>query len=212
LNEQESRNGDSLDMNSFMKEFTVVKRIFLVLAALLLVVSQSYATITVVKATNYSNSYMAIYRGTFSTSATLTALDTIVIVNENGQPFDLTGMADSLVTIQLMLKPGATVDSAHVQVTMHTTDATSPRVSTLFAGYEWRVVNAAADSDGANFHNAFITNKTTGSVAAGANTGNVTSLPSKVKFGIAEYNMLNEYITTSNPAQVTIKWRKKFER
>lgn len=188
----------------------MVKRILLALTATLLLASQSFAAITVVKATkaSHANSYMEIYRATFTTSKALTTLDTIVVVNENGLPFDLTAMADSLVTVQIALKPGVAVDSAHIQVTMATTDVTSPRTATLFSGYEWHTVNAAADSDNANHHNAFVTSRTGGSVAVGANTGNVMSLPSKVKFGIAEFNLLNEYIKSGNPAQITIKWRK----
>lgn len=173
---------------------------FAFLALMLLYPVMTQAGLTVVRATDVSpNSYIKVYKATFSTSQTLTTLDSIVIVGPDGQLFDLSSMADTLISIRLFAKTGA--DSSHIKIEMSATYLPTARITTAYAGYEWRVMATKSDSDAATYYHDFVTNKNT--------AGMTQFVPFKVRFSVVEILLLNEYITAALPATVWISWRKR---
>lgn len=173
---------------------------FLFLALTLLYAVSAFSGITVVKATKVStaSSYIEVFKANFSTSQTLTTADTVVIVGPDGQLFDLSAMADSLVSIRIHHKTGT--DSSHIKVEMSASWLPTARITSAYAGYEWKVMATKSDSDATNYYHDFVTTKNTG--------GNTQFVPYKVRFSVVEYLLLNEYITASNPATVWISYRK----
>lgn len=173
---------------------------FLAFALMLFLPALAQAGITVVRATDVSpNSYVKVYKATFSTSATLATRDSIVIVAPDGGLFDLSTMQDSLISIYVFHKTGT--DSSHIKVEMAATYLPSARITTAYAGYEWKTMATKSDSDAASYYHDFVTNKNT--------AGMTQFVPFKVRFSVIEYLGLNEYITASQPATVWISWRKK---
>lgn len=168
---------------------------------LLTLAANAFAGITVVKMTKVDNksSYLNTYKATFYTSQTITTLDTLVFVDPLGNLFDLSGMADSLISVYTFLKTGS--DSSHIKIEMAATYLPTARITTAYAGVEWKVMATKSDSDATNYYHDFVTTKNAG--------GNTQFAPYLVRFSIAEYNQLNEYIKPTLPATIYISWRKR---
>lgn len=177
-----------------------MKRLFFLLL-LLCFSANAFAGITVIKATkvNTGSAYVEVYKATFSTSQTLATRDSIVIVGPNGALFDLSSMADSLVSIYLYHKTGT--DSSHIKVEMAGTYLPTARTTTAYAGSEWKTMSTKSDSDAASYYHDFVVNKNT--------NGNTNFVPYLVRFSVVELISLNEYITASQPATMYISWRKR---
>lgn len=177
-----------------------MKRVFL-FTLLLAFTANAFAGLTVRKAEKVAtgSSYLELYKVTFSTSQTLTTADSIIIVGPDGRPFDLSSMADSLVSIRIHHKTGT--DSSHIKVEMAATWLPTARTTTAYAGYEWKIMSTKSDSDATNYYHDYVTTKNT--------AGNTQFVPYLVRFSVIEYLLLNEYITATNPATVWISWRKR---
>lgn len=177
-----------------------MKRVFLFLLSLALA-ANAFAGITVVKATkvNTGSSYIELYKATYFTSQTLTTKDTIVVVGPTGSLFDLSSMADSLISIRAFIKTGQ--DSSHIKIEMAATWLPTARTATAYAGYEWLTTYTKSDSDAASYYHDIVLNKNT--------AGNTQFVPYLARFSVAEILLLNEYVTAANPATIWISWRKQ---